>query len=525
MIIVTAAEMRRLDALTIERFGTPGRVLMERAGIGATDVLCARFPEVRRGRVVVVAGKGNNGGDGFVIARELRRRKIAVEVVLLGATDEVCGDAADALRAYGRARGPLSVASAETAAALLADRLPKATLVVDAVFGTGLNAPVRGWIAAALAAINACGRPVFAVDLPSGLDADRGVALGNAVRAVATATFAFPKVAHVVYPGLEYTGSVDVVDIGIPAEAVALVAPRLRMNSDAIAALLPRRTPEAHKGTCGHVLVLAGSIGHTGAARLATRAALRSGAGLVTMAGPASLNVIFACGGDEWMTAPLPDTNGQVRHVAAALKRVMMAKSVVVAGPGLGTHADAAKVIRYLLQHAPGPIVLDADALTCVASDLPSLRRARVPLVVTPHPGEMARLLATDTATVQADRIGAARTFAAAHGVVVVLKGARTVISTADGKVWINPTGNPGMATGGMGDVLAGVIGALLGQGLEATAAARLGVFVHGLAADRVAARRGVIGLLAHDVVEELPPTIAALASAGGNATLELSSW
>lgn len=513
--VVSAAEMRRLDQWTIEVHGTPGWKLMERAGTGAAAILLRRFPEVRRGGVVVLAGKGNNGGDGFVIARALQREKVAVEVILLAECDEVRGDALRALQAYRRARGRIDEAGDGASIEDLPRQLASRALVVDALFGTGLSAPLRGRFAAAVAAMNGCGRPVFAVDLPSGLDADRGVALGAAVRAAATATFGFLKIALTTYPGLAHAGEVEVVDIGIPPQALTAVRPQIELlERGDVRALVPVRDPQAHKGTSGHVLLVAGSRGHTGAARLAARAALRSGAGLVTLAGPASLNPIFCCGGDEWMTAPLGDRDGRVRFSAAEIRRLIAGKRAVVAGPGIGTHADAARLIAFLVRQSDAPMVLDADALTCIAADLEILRRSRAPLVLTPHPGEMARMIGGDAAAVQSDRIGTARRFAKSFGCVLLLKGARSLIAAPDGRVWINPTGNPGMASGGMGDALAGMIGAFLAQGLDPTAAARLGAYVHGDAADRVVSRRGSIGLVAGDVIEELPPTLAALVDA-----------
>jgi NAD(P)H-hydrate epimerase len=515
MIVVTAAEMRELDRLTIEVCGTPGYVLMERAGLGATDVLLDRFPNASDGLVMVVAGKGNNGGDGFVIARALLGRGIDAEVLLLASVADVGGDAALALDAFRKAGGRFVEMPADDDVAQLPERLARSGLVVDAVFGTGLNSPVRGRFAAALQAINTCGRPVLAVDIPSGLDADSGMPLGVAVHAHVTATFAFPKVGQLVYPGAGFVGMLAVVDIGIAAEAVAAVAPRLHcMARESAARLVPARAADDHKGRTGHVAVFAGSTGHTGAARMAGRAALRCGAGLVTLAGPASLNAIFCQGTDELMTAPLADHYGRVVADAEAVRAVMRGKSAIVVGPGFGTHDDAARVVEQILREAEVPVVLDADALTCVARDLHVLDAARCPVLLTPHPGEMARLLGRDTAVVQGDRLGVARRFAAAHRCVLLLKGARTVVAAPDGEAWINPTGNPGMATGGMGDVLAGMLGALLAQGLDTRAAARLGAFLHGEAADRVATRRGMIGMLAGDVIEELPPAIAALCGA-----------
>lgn len=513
MRLVTAEEMRALDRLTIEG-GTPGHVLMERAGEGAVRVLLDCLPRLRKrgSRALVVAGKGNNGGDGWVMARLLKRRGVKVEVALLGRAGDVGGDALRNLRAYTRLRGALFEVADEAGLARLADAAATADAVIDALFGTGLNQPVHGMAAAAIEIVNACGAPVLAVDIPSGLDADSGRPLGTAVQAEATATFGFAKLGQVQHPGVRHCGALAVIDIGISTAALQAVPARAALLDRAAASrLVPRREPETHKGDCGHVLVIAGSLGHTGAAQLATRAAGRAGAGLATVAGPASLYPVYAAGVREAMTARLPDDDGRIRFDAVALAELTAGKAVVVIGPGIGTHEDARRAVVWLLERADQPLVLDADALTVLARDLGPLRGAGGRCVLTPHPGEMARLIGADTATVQADRVGVARRFAAAHDCTLVLKGARTAIAAAGGFVWINPTGNPGMASGGMGDVLAGAIGGLLAQGLSPVDAACLGVHAHGLAADHAAAG-GEIGLLAGDVADALRPALGALA-------------
>jgi NAD(P)H-hydrate epimerase len=506
MMVVTAAESRRLDELTIQRYGTPGYVLMDRAGAGATAALLEQFPHVRRKRVLICAGKGNNGGDGFVIARLLRRKGVRAEVVLLGKQPDVQGDAARALAALQRARGVVATVTSEKDMAKLPAKMADAALLVDAVFGTGLNAPVEGRYADLLHMMNASGVPVFAVDIPSGLNADSGTPLGVAVQAEATATFGFAKVGQLIYPGVDYVGALAVVDIGIAPEAVAEVRPQRRLlERGDVAALVPVRAPEAHKGTCGHALILAGSTGHSGAALMTAHAVARTGAGLTTLAGPASLNTVFSLGRPEVMTAPLRDSDGFIQFDEAHIRALLEGKDAVVVGPGIGTHAEAQKLVRFLLSEIALPIVVDADALTCLSHDPGVLTKARARALLTPHPGEMGRLTGGDTAAVQRDRIGAAGAFAQTHGCTLVLKGARSIIAGADGALWINPTGNPGMASGGMGDALSGILGGLLAQGLTPPEAACLGVYVHGEVADHVAARQGQIGLLASDVIDGVP--------------------
>lgn len=513
MIVVSAAEMRRLDELTIAG-GTSGYVLMERAGEGATAALLRSFPDVHGLRVVVVAGKGNNGGDGFVIARLLAGKGVNAEVLLLASAADVRGDAQRALQRLKGTTVRLRELSLQEEAPLLSAAFAGASVLVDAVFGTGLNAEVTGLYADALRRMNESGVPIFAVDIPSGLDADRGHPLGVAIKATATATFGFAKIGQVLHPGLQHVGALSIIDIGIAAEAVSEVRPSVELlELDDVARNVPHRPPDAHKGTCGHLLILAGSRGHTGAARLAAHAACRSGAGLTTLAGPASLNTVFALGIPEVMTAPLRDDDGKIAFDPTAVSSLIDGKRAIVIGPGLGTHDDAERLLRHILTNAALPVVVDADGLTCLARSLGILETSDCQVVVTPHPGEMARLLATDTATVQGDRVGVARAFAVKHRCVVVLKGARSVIAAADGRVWINPTGNPGMASGGMGDVLAGLVGGLLAQGLTPAAAACLGTYLHGAVADGLAADRGQIGMLASDIAEGLPAGLNRLAT------------
>jgi NAD(P)H-hydrate epimerase len=529
MIAVTAAEMRALDRWTIEH-GTPGHVLMERAGAGATRILRRQLG--CRGGVVVVCGRGNNGGDGLVIARHLRRARVPVEVWLAARAADVTGDAARMLAAWQRGRGRVHDLTAAGAVEALASRLSRGGVVVDALLGTGLNAPLEGFAAAVVAAINnfgldsilesgrdpgpPSGLPVLAVDIPSGLSADSGQPLGVAVRATVTATFGHPKVGQLLHPGIGYTGALAVVDIGIPPEAVEAVRPQTTLLEGAtVGRLLRPRARDAHKGTFGHVLVIAGSRGKTGAALLAAEGAARAGAGLTTLAVPAALQAICEAQVREVMTAALPDAGDGAAGLGdgATVSALCAGRAAVVCGPGLGLHEDTRALVAHVVRECRAPLVLDADGLNAVAGTDLLLARAGT-TVVTPHPGEMARLLRADAAGVQADRLGAARSLARRERVIVVLKGARTIVAHPDGAAAISPTGNPGMASGGTGDVLAGVTGALLAQGLAPFDAACLAAYAHGAAGDAVAARRGEVGLLAGDLAEELPVTLARLQAA-----------
>ncbi len=510
LFAVTSEEMRRLDALTIES-GTPGDVLMERAGSLAAEVLRKRFArELSRG-VVVVAGKGNNGGDALVIARHLRRRRVAVSVFLAAPPTRLQGDALVNLSRWKRMRG--SVTEIEPGGVLaLAKATSQAGVLVDGLFGIGLRGAVDEPSRAIIETLNAAPAPILAVDVPSGLDADRGVPLGAAVQATVTVTFGFPKIGLLVHPGAELAGEVVVADIGIDPGALARATPRGRLlTPDSVAAALPPRLSDSHKGSYGHLLIAAGALGKSGAALLCGRAALRAGAGLVTLVSPAPALTGVLVATPELMTEPLADENGGWRFEAdkpAALLAALEGKDAVVLGPGIGVTPATRALTRWLVESCPVPLVIDADGLNCLVDDVSRLQHKRSSIVLTPHPGEMARLVGCSTAEIQRDRVGAARLLAENQGVVVVLKGSRTVIASPSGLVAINPTGNPGMASGGMGDALAGIIGSLLAQGLGVGEAAETGVLWHGAAADRVARRRGEAGLLASDVIEELPPTL-----------------
>ena len=534
MYLVTAAQMRELDRLTIEDYGTPGHVLMERAGAGATEALLASFPQVQERRttreqssppVVVIAGKGNNGGDGFVMARLLKKKGIGCEVVLTAKRADVKGDARRNLLAFVRMRGRVSEVTQLDQLAAVQKKLTQASLIVDALLGTGLNAPVRGLPAALIELMNTSGVPILAVDVPSGLDADRGIPLGTAVQAAVTTSFAYPKVGQAIYPGVQLGGRLMVIDIGIAAEAVATVDPHIQLlNKEMIGALIQPRQPETHKGSFGHLFVLAGARGKSGAALLAASAALRTGTGLVTLGGPQSLLPIFASTLLEAMTVPLPERpDGSLRLAPQALRHVLQDRTAITFGPGIGVSADTIKLTRWLLKYTDKPLLIDADGLNCVATDPNMLRDASSStspispasaIVLTPHPGEMARLTKTSIVEVQANRLEMALTFAMQYDCYVVLKGARTVIAAPDGWTWINPTGNPGMASGGMGDVLAGVIGGLLAQGYPPREACQLGVFLHGTAGDLAAQEVGEIGMLARDVIERLPSGLRILCQA-----------
>ncbi len=515
MFVVTAKEMRELDRLTIQKYGVSSLLLMERAGKGVAEAVMKRFPRAAKQGVLIVAGKGNNGGDGLVVARHLKKKRVPCEVVLLAQKSELSHDAAENLRRYLKEKGRVLEATSPNGI-LLSERLRGKGLVVDAILGTGLKEEVRGLYAEAIAMINSSGVPVVAVDVPSGLDSDRGVALGEAIQAEMTVTFGHPKLGEVIHPGLSYTGELVVVDIGIDPKAVEEVRPQTELlKEEDIGWLVPRRALDTHKGTYGHLIVIAGSRGKTGAAIMACRAAMRAGTGLVTLAAPRSLNDIFASSMVEVMTEPLRETPDEEMELLndESWRSLLDKKSALLFGPGIGLKNSVRSALRWLVRNLEIPWVIDADGLTVLTQELDRLRESKSAPVLTPHPGEMARLLGSDTAMVNSDRVGTARAFARDHRCHVVLKGARTVIAMSDGRVFINPTGNPGMASGGMGDVLAGMLAGLLAQGLSVEDALKLGVFLHGFVADCIARARGEIGMIASDIIDGLPQGLKELSA------------
>jgi ADP-dependent NAD(P)H-hydrate dehydratase / NAD(P)H-hydrate epimerase len=513
--VFTAEEMRRLDARAIRDLGIPGATLMENAGRGAAAAIVAALPALgvtaRVPRVAIVCGKGGNGGDGFVVARALKRARVRVEVWLAAAAADITGDAAAKYRALRAAR--LVPRPVDDERALVA-ALASADVVVDALLGTGARGAPSAHVARVIDLVNASGRPVVALDVPSGLPADGGAPAGSAVRATLTTTFAGLKRGLVTEPGAAFAGHVRVVDIGVPAAEAARGIETFLLERDDIARLLPRRARDSHKGTYGHLLLVAGSVGKTGAAALAARAAMRAGAGLVTVATAASAQPVVASLLVEAMSEPLVETAARSIALKAkdAIVELAAARDAVAVGPGLGLDAETQALARALARELRQPLALDADALTALAGHLDELRSAPAARCLTPHPGEMARMLGVAVDEVQRDRVEVVRRFATTYGVHVVLKGAVSVIGSPDGRVVLNPTGNPGMASGGTGDVLTGILGAFLARGLPPAAAMQAAVYLHGSAGDAAAARVGEESLVAGDVIDALPEAFRRLA-------------
>jgi len=516
-VLVTAEEMRRMDRRTIEEFGIPGLLLMENAGLQVVTHAERRFGSWRGKRVLVLCGGGNNGGDGMVVARHVAQRGAEVQVVLVADPAKVTGDALTNLHIVQKLGLPLHVLrSAEPLHSIWANRWD---IVVDALLGVGVTGEVRGLVGETIRFLGECPVPVVAVDVPSGIDADTGAVCGCAMRATLTVTFGAMKVGLAVYPGVEFAGEVVVADIGIPAAVVERADIHRRLvTREQVAQWLPVRPADAHKGRFGHVLVVGGSVGLAGAPMMAAEAALRVGAGLCSVAVPQSIYAAAAATLREAMVRPLPDTPEGCLSAESvdAMSPLLERANVLAIGPGWGTYPPARQALRKLLSIAQVPCVIDADALNCVAQEPHILPESPPPLVFTPHPGEMARLMNTDTATVQANRLAIAQEAAHRFGAVVVLKGARTVIATPEGRIWVNPTGNAGMATGGSGDVLTGAIAGLLAQGLDAERSAAAGVYMHGLAGDLAAQKEGAAGLIAGDIIRCLPEAIMHIEQSGG---------
>jgi len=508
MKVLSAAEMREVDRRTME-LGIPGIVLMENAAHRAVEFLVECCAPLGEQRIAVLCGKGNNGGDGLAIARQLftRFHPPALDVVLLAAPEDLRGDAAANYKMLAACGCPVERE--------IPARARSATLVVDALLGTGISGPAGGRMLEAIREING-GFPLaktMAVDIPSGMASDTGGTEGEFVRADYTVTFTAPKPAHVLPPNCNRVGEWRVGAIGSPPSLyrdawLELTEPAM------FRPLLAPRPRGGHKGTFGHVLIVAGSRGKTGAAAMSGLGALRAGAGLVTVASAASAIAEISAHAPELMTEPLAQTPMGSIALNAGLEPLAEGKTVIAMGPGLGRHPDIDMLVAGAMESFPQPMVLDADALTpAIAGAAGRIR------VLTPHPGEMARIAGTNTAEVQRDRVGAARAFATARSVTLVLKGERTVLAFPDGRVWINPTGTPALGTGGSGDILTGMIAGFLAQfpnrPEEAVAAA---VYLHGLAGEIGARALGEKSLIATDILKYLPEAMAAAAASAGPA-------
>ncbi len=501
--------MQACDRAAIEEYRIPGIVLMENAGLQVLDVLLEMNDGASPLSTAVVCGSGNNGGDGYVVARHLHNLGREAVVYLVADPERLRGDALLNYQIAIKFGVPIRAAT-ELTAAEFANALAGYEFVVDALLGTGIEGPVRGPARVAIQAINEAGRPVLAVDLPSGVEADGGGVMGEVVRAQSTVALAALKSCHVLSPACEACGEVVLAEISIPADVIDAAEPRLLLGTaESVAMALPPRPAGAHKGTQGRVLVCGGAVGTAGAVVLAARGALRTGAGLVDVACPQAIYDLVGAGVTEALVHPWDEAES-----TPVLDEWIAAANALVVGPGLGTGSPATELARSLVRSSPVPTVVDADGLNALVGDLEPLREAPAARILTPHPGEAGRLLEISTADVQGDRVGAARALADRSGSIVVLKGHRTLIAAPGEVTVVNPTGNPGMATGGTGDVLAGVIGALVGQGTDPFRAAWVGAWLHGTAGDLVASDLGEASLIAGDLADALPAAFAVLESA-----------
>lgn len=506
--------MQNIDRRARDKYGIPILLLMENAAHGILRVIEDTFGPVTNRKITLICGKGNNGGDGLAAARLLHNRGARIQIYLLTdpgeLTKELKSDAEtnlDIALKMGidvQGRGSYDIWSVRNA-------LNHSHVIVDAIFGTGLSSHVKGEYLEIIELINNSNRPVVAVDIPTGINSDTGEIMGAAVRASVTVTFGIPKKGLFLFPGSDFTGKIHVTDISIPVAAIEEESINLHLlTEDEIVKLMPHRLVNSHKGSFGHVLVVAGSIGKGGAAAMTSVSCLKAGAGLVTLAAPVSVQPLIAGKLTEVMTYPLDETDEKTISLKAinTLLELSKDKEVAAIGPGLTINKDTAELTRQFIKEVATPIVIDADAINALNGHLGILKERSSDTILTPHPGEMARLTGKTPSDVQKDRIGIAKDFAVSYGVYLVLKGAHTVIAEPTGVVHINPTGNPGMATAGTGDALTGIIAGFIAQGIDISSAVKLGVYVHGLAGDMAAEEVGMTGMLAGDLIERIPAAI-----------------
>jgi len=498
--------MRGLDDTAINNYKVPSLQLMENAGRRTVDIMLDRYGDPLGKTAAIFVGPGNNGGDGLVIARLLAARLARPVVFLLVSSGNLKGDSA---HNYSRLLElPVKIIEVadekdlHQASAVLAD----SWTVTDAIFGTGITREVTGTFAAAVKIINETTCPVIAVDIPSGLNTDSGETLGSCVQADITVTFGQAKIGQAIHPGRECTGFLEVVDIGIPEKAVAEAEIQLELLENKVGRWLPARIPTSHKGSFGHLLIVAGAMGKTGAALLCGSGGLRSGAGLVTLCVPYEINNIIESGLWEAMTVPMQSAAQGILSIEdyTVIKDALQGKQALVVGPGIGTAEETTELITKLYSEIKIPMLIDADGLNILASDTTQLKKASGQRILTPHPGEMSRLTGLATSDILKNRLEVTQEFATKHNVYVVLKGADSIVCDPEGNMAINPTGNPGMAAGGMGDVLAGLIGGFLAQDLSPWQACCLGVYSHGLAGDRLADETSA-GYLASELADQIP--------------------
>ncbi len=539
--LATAKEMQQIDKVTIKKYGTAGIILMERAGRAVVSKINEIFFEKRGSRhkgirhkedkkIIILCGGGNNGGDGFVVAKILHSRGMDVKVFLTAKPESLKGGARtkydeavkSGVKIYPIKEFLIRQSSRSESSRRVAPTIVnRQSVIVDALLGTGLNKNVKSPLSDVIKKMNSMQCPVISIDIPSGISSDTGQIMGCAVKAYYTVTFGLPKRGHSLYPGAEYTGKLYIENIGFSQKLLksAKLKVNLLQEEDALS-LLPERPKYSHKGTYGHVLLIAGSKGKTGAAFMSAKACLRTGAGLVTIGVPESLVNVFQSRVTEEMVLPLPDKgNGTLSYKASdlILKFLRQQANVLAIGPGISTSNEISKLVSLIIAKSKVPIVMDADAINAIAGKTAILKKSSASIILTPHPGEMARLLREKAegkrqkaekeirSKIEKDRINMAVLFAKKTKTYLILKGVPTVIAAPDGKAFVNSTGNPGMATAGIGDVLTGMISAFLAQGLNPQNASILGVYMHGLIGDIVAEKKGKHSLIASDMINAIP--------------------
>jgi hydroxyethylthiazole kinase-like uncharacterized protein yjeF len=508
MKLVSAKQMREIDRETIEGVGIAGLELMERAGKGTAEIAKEMLVNPKGKKVIIFCGRGNNGGDGFVIGRYLSGWKAKVNFYLFSKFSEVKGDAEINLNKVKKLKLPIKEITKR-------EHLPKkieADLIIDAIFGTGFEGEISGLVGDAVNLINSSDIPVLSVDIPSGVNATTGEVSKACIQAKKTVTMGLPKIGQFIFPGKKYCGEVKVCDIGIPNTVIE--EKKIDLNliiQKEIKALLPKRKPDAYKGDCGRVVLIAGSTGMTGAACLAAESSLRAGAGMAILGVPKSLNHIFEIKLTEVMTKPLPDVGKRGALALRGLgeiKQLLKWGNCLALGPGLGQHFETIELVKRLVQQIELPTIVDADGLNSIAKDVSILKNCKAPLILTPHIGEFSRLNKVPIEEIAKDRIKYAKEFARKYNCVLVFKGAPSLIAEPSGQVYINPTGNAGMATAGSGDVLTGIIVGFLAQGLSTLDSALCGVYVHGLAGDLACREKGEMGMIAGDIMHKVPEAI-----------------
>lgn len=510
MRVVTPQEMSEIDGYTIREIGIPGVVLMENAAYRVTDQIIRHLGKQNGRNVVVFVGTGNNGGDGFAVARQLHNKKFNVIVYIVGDDSKIKGDALvnyHIVKKIGILVEKINTNITED----IIKNIMRSHVVVDAILGTGLKGEVRRNIQQVIEAINKYSKYTIAVDIPSGIDGGTGRICGTSIKADITVTFQLPKIGHLVYPGRDYTGELIIADIGIPPQAFENDgAKREMITKEHIKRYFGKRSNDTHKGSYGRVLVIGGSTGMTGAPTMTAQAALRSGCGLVKVAVGESLVDILENKLTEGMTVPLKEQKRGVLSIEciSQLKPLIDQSDAIVFGPGIGTNEVNYNIIGKIIRYSDVPVIIDADGLNVLAGNLDCLKKANCPLVITPHPGEMARLKGVSIKEVQSHRLNIAEELSKTYNIITILKGASTVIASPEGKLAINNTGNPGMSTAGMGDVLAGIIASFIAQGIPLYDACYSGVFIHGVSGDQASKVKGEFGLIASDVIGMLPKAI-----------------